>query len=62
VATGVVLTSSERRVLEALDDIPTAFETILLRTDLSIAAAAAACDRLVQQGSVAYGPGWWCKN
>jgi DNA processing protein len=62
VATGVVLTSSERRVLEALDDIPTAFETILLRTDLSIAAAAEACDRLVQQGSVAYGPGWWCKN
>ena len=47
---GPPLSSSERTVLEALDDAPTAFETILLRTDLSIAAAAAACDRLIQRG------------
>jgi DNA processing protein len=56
------LTASERSVLQALDEVPTAFETILIRTDLSIAAAAAACDRLVEQGSVACGPGWWCRT
>lgn len=57
-----VLTPSERSVLLALDESPTAFETILLRTDLSIADAAAACDALVEHGLLVCGPGWWCKR
>lgn len=56
------LSGPERAVLEALDDTPVAFETILLRTDLSIAVAAQACDELVQRGTVLSGPGWWCRS
>jgi hypothetical protein len=62
VDTGSGLNPAERCVLQALDDVPIAFETILLRTELSIAAAAEACDRLVQVGRVETGPGWWCKK
>lgn len=53
------LTPSQRTLLTAVDDTPTAFETILLRTDLAIAAAAEACDELVDQGILRAGAGWW---
>jgi predicted Rossmann fold nucleotide-binding protein DprA/Smf involved in DNA uptake len=53
------LTPSQQALLDAIDDTPTAFETILLRTDLSIAAAAEACDQLVERGMLRSGAGWW---
>jgi DNA processing protein len=53
------LTAPQRALLDAVDDTPTAFETILIRTDLSIAAAAEACDQLVEQGILRAGAGWW---
>ncbi len=56
---GGPLTGPQRSVLGAVDDTPTAFETILIRTDLSIAAAAAACDELVERGLFRSGAGWW---
>jgi DNA processing protein len=46
-------------VLAAVDDVPTRFETILIRTGLSIASAATACDQLSEQGSLVAGAGWW---
>jgi DNA processing protein len=56
------MTIRQRAVWEAVDDTPTAFETILIRTDLSIAAAAAACDELVASGLLLAGAGWWSKQ
>jgi len=56
------LSKPELTVLHALDDTPTAFETILLRTSLSIASAAEACGSLVEQGAALSGPGWWCRS
>jgi DNA processing protein len=53
------LTASQQALLGAVDDTPTAFETILIRTDLSISAAAAACDQLVERGILRTGAGWW---
>lgn len=53
------LTPTQQALLQAVDDTPTAFETILLRTDLSIPAAAEACDELVEQGMLRSGAGWW---
>ncbi len=55
------LTSRQREVWEAVDDTPTSFETILLRTDLSIAAAAQVCEQLVEEGALLSGPGWWSR-
>ncbi len=55
------LSTTERTVLGSIDDTPTAFETILIRTDLSLATAAQACDRLVERGIVREGAGWWSK-
>ncbi len=52
----------ERAVWDAVDDVPTAFETILIRTDLSVTAAAAACDHLVESGVLLTGAGWWSRN
>ena len=49
-------------VLDAIDDAPTRFETILIRTGLSIASAAEACDALVEQGLVIAGAGWWSRS
>jgi DNA-binding IclR family transcriptional regulator len=49
-------------VLEALDETPTPFETLLLRTDLSVAEAAQACEHLVEQGMVETGAGWWSRR
>ena len=53
---------AQRAVLDAIDDVPTRFETILLRTGLSIGAAAEACDLLVERGSIISGAGWWSRN
>ncbi|MBF6556562.1 MAG: DNA-protecting protein DprA [Acidimicrobiales bacterium] len=52
----------QRAVWEAVDDTPTAFETILIRTDLTIPAAAEACEHLVEQGQLVAGAGWWSKS
>ncbi|HEV3266340.1 MAG TPA: DNA-processing protein DprA [Acidimicrobiales bacterium] len=51
-----------RSVLEAVDDTPTTFETILLRTGLAIAQAAEACEDLVDGGLLRAGAGWWSKR
>jgi DNA processing protein len=54
--------SNERAVLEAIDDVPTYLETVLNRTDLSIADVAKACDRLTDSGALIAGPGWWSRK
>ena len=51
-----------RSVLDAVDDTPTSFETILLRTGLSFALAAEACEDLVEAGRLLAGAGWWSKR
>ena len=56
------MTAQQRSVWQAVDDTPTAFETILIRTDLSIGDAADACGQLVDQGLLVSGAGWWTKN
>ena len=56
------MSASQRAVFDAVDDTPTFLETILIRTDLSIAAAAAACDHLVGRGVLICGAGWWSRN
>lgn len=53
------LTPAQQALLSAVDDTPTAFETILLRSDLGIVAAAEACDQLVERGLLRSGAGWW---
>jgi predicted Rossmann fold nucleotide-binding protein DprA/Smf involved in DNA uptake len=50
-----------RQVLDAIDDTPTTFETILLRTGLAIARVAEACEDLVASGLVLAGAGWWSR-
>jgi len=55
------LTRSQRLVWEAVDDTPTSFETILLRTDMSIASAAEVCEQLVEEGALICGAGWWTR-
>lgn len=57
-----VLTERGRSVLGAVDDTPTLFETILLRTGLAIAEAAQGCDELVASGRLLAGAGWWSKQ
>lgn len=54
-------TEEQRRVLDAVDDHPTGLETILLRTGLSIAAIALACEELVARDLLVTGPGWWSR-
>lgn len=56
------MTDPQRVVWAAVDDTPTAFETILIRTDLSIPAAAEACQKLVEAGVLVSGAGWWSKK
>ncbi len=51
-----------RSVLDAVDDTPTTFETILLRTGLTIALAAEACEDLVDNGRLLAGAGWWSRR
>ena len=60
--TGAEMNGAERSVLAAVEDTPTSFETILLRTDLSIAAAAEACDDLAAAGVLRSGAGWWSRR
>jgi DNA processing protein len=55
------MSEHEQSVFDAVDDTPTTFETILIRTDLSIATAAAACDNLVERGVLSTGAGWWSR-
>jgi DNA protecting protein DprA len=55
------LTARQREVWESVDDTPTSFETILLRTNLSIAAAAQVCEQLAEDGALLSGPGWWSR-
>jgi len=55
------MSARELVVWEATDDIPTAFETILIRTDLSIAEAVVTCDSLVERGALLAGCGWWSR-
>ena len=56
------LDPTQGAVLDAIDDVPTRFETILIRTGLSIATAAEACEGLVEQGLVIAGAGWWSQS
>ena len=56
------MSAQELAVWEAIDDIPTAFETILIRTDLSIAEAVVTCDSLVERGALVAGCGWWSRQ
>ena len=58
----ILMSGAERTVWEALDDTPTAFETILIRTDMSVASVAEVCDRLVERGLIHSGAGWWSRN
>ncbi len=51
----------ERSVLEAVDDTPTSVETVLTRTDLSLAALTAAGEALVERGLLTAGAGWWSR-
>ncbi|MGD0313333.1 MAG: DNA-processing protein DprA [Acidimicrobiales bacterium] len=55
------LSPVERTVFGSIDDTPTTFETILIRTDLSLVDAAQICDRLVELGLVREGAGWWSR-
>lgn len=55
----VSMSANDRAVLAAIDDVPTHLETILSRTDLSIADVAKACDRLTDSGALVAGAGWW---
>ena len=56
------MTAGQRSVWEAVDDTPTAFETVLIRTDLSIGDAADACGQLVDLGLLVSGAGWWTRT
>jgi hypothetical protein len=58
----MAMDEAQRTVWDAVDESPTAFETILIRTDLSIPAAAEACERLVEGGALVSGAGWWSKK
>ncbi|HVB93942.1 MAG TPA: DNA-processing protein DprA [Acidimicrobiales bacterium] len=62
VHSGSAVTEAGRSVLAAVDDTPTTFETILLRTGLSIAVAAETCEDLVDTGRLVAGAGWWSKG
>ena len=61
VSSGPELTGAGRSVLDAVDDTPTTFETILLRTGLPIGVAAEACEDLVDAGRLLAGAGWWSR-
>jgi DNA processing protein len=61
-STRVATTEEQRVVLAAVDETPTIFETILLRTNLTIPEAARACDELATAGLLTSGPGWWSRD
>ena len=51
----------QRSVWEAVDDTPTPVETVLLRTDLSLAALTMAGEELIEAGLLTAGAGWWAR-
>ena len=51
----------QRSMWEAVDDTPTTAETVLLRTDLSLAALTTAGEELVELGLLNAGAGWWVR-
>jgi len=51
----------ERTVWDAVDGTPTTVETVLLRTNLSLAALIEAGDRLTVRGLLVAGAGWWTR-
>jgi len=51
----------ERTVWQAVDDTPTTVETVLLRTNLSLAALTRAGGELVDRGLLVSGAGWWSR-
>ncbi len=51
----------QRAVLQAVEDTPTTLETLLIRTDLSLAALASAGEELVRRGLLTHGAGWWAR-
>jgi len=52
----------QRAVFEAVDDMPTTIETILIRTDLSLSALSSAGEELVGRGLLTHGAGWWART
>ncbi len=52
----------ERSVWAAVDANPTDVETVMVRTGLSLGAARAAAERLVDQGRLMSGVGWWSRE
>ncbi len=55
------LSTPQLAVWRAVEDTPVAFESILIRTGLSIAVVAKACDQLVTRGLLESGGGWWAR-
>jgi DNA processing protein len=60
--TDPALSDDQRAVWSAVDDGPTTFETILIRTGLSIGTAAEACGQLVDGDLLVAGGGWWTRK
>jgi DNA processing protein len=56
------LSDDQQAVWNAVDDGPTTFETILIRTGLSIGTAAEACGQLVDCDLLVAGGGWWTRR
>jgi len=56
-----VLDRVERAVWDAVDNTPTTVETVLLRTNLSLAALTEAGGGLVSRGILVAGTGWWSR-
>ena len=52
----------ERAVWDAVDDTPTTVETVLLRTNLSLAALTEAGDGMADRGLLVAGAGWWSRS
>jgi predicted Rossmann fold nucleotide-binding protein DprA/Smf involved in DNA uptake len=52
----------ERAVWDAIDDSPTTVETVLLRTNLSLAALTEAGLELISRGFLVGGAGWWTRT
>jgi DNA processing protein len=57
----VILDRVERAVWDAVEDTPTTIETVLLRTNLSLAALSGVADALAGRGLLVAGAGWWCR-
>jgi DNA processing protein len=56
------LSDDQRAVWNAVEDGPTTFETILIRTGLSIGTAAEACGHMVDCDLLVAGGGWWTRR